>query len=247
VRQVLPEPASDVTADVYAEDARPAPAGRPWVLLDMVSSVDGAIAVEGRSRGLSSPADQAVFAGLRAIADVVLVGAGTVRAERYGPPRASDEVLAARRGRGQTPRPTIAIVSGRLDLDPDMRVFSDADARPVVITSRAADAARRHALDSVADVVVAGEAAVDLTDALSQLASQRGTALVTCEGGPTLNGALLAADLVDELCLTLSAVIAGGASVRAVVGSPEVVRRMRLARVVVDESALFLRYVRVPD
>ena len=118
MRQLLPEPVEDVDPDeLYPDDARPAGVDRPWVLLNMVTSVDGATAVEGRSAGLGGAADQTVFHVLRSVPDVILVGAATVRAERYGPPRTSQAHQAARQARGQAPFPRLAIVSGRLDLD----------------------------------------------------------------------------------------------------------------------------------
>jgi riboflavin-specific deaminase-like protein len=245
VRQILPEPASDVDATVYADDERPTPGDRPWLLVNMVSSTDGAISVGGRSGGLTTPGDQAVFHGLRAIADAILVGAGTVRAERYGPARPNDDVIRDRRERGQGDRPPIVIVSGRLDLDPDMRVFAESgSARPIVITAATANEERLRALQPVADVIATGDQHVDLVDGMAQL-RQCGHAVVLCEGGPTLNGSLLAADLVDELCLTLSPLVAGGMAPRAVHGAPEVLQRMRLARAIVDDDALYLRYVRM--
>ncbi len=134
--QVVPRFEADVdAAGLYAADHRPPGPDRPWVAVNMVASVDGAVTVEGRSGGLSSPGDKAIFFALRSVADVILVGAGTVRAENYGPPRISPEDQAARQARGQAPVPTIAVVSGRLDLDPGHRLFVDSPTRPVILTT----------------------------------------------------------------------------------------------------------------
>ena len=111
--------------EVY-DEVREAPEGRPWVIVDMMSSVDGATAVAGRSGGLGGPGDKAVFRALRAVPDVILVGAATARVERYGPVRLDDEVRARRVARGQSSLPRLALVSGRLDLDPDAAMFTDA-------------------------------------------------------------------------------------------------------------------------
>jgi len=221
VRQVFPVPRDDVDpVTAYAGDERP---GR-WLLVNMISSIDGATAIGGRSGGLGGAADKEVFRAIRSIADVILVGAGTVRAENYGPP-----TVPAR----------LAIVSASLNFDPKSRLFADGY-RPTVITHAATDADRRDELQAIADVVVAGEARVDLRAALSQF---DGTVL--CEGGPSLNGELLADDLVDELCLTVAPVLIGGTSSRIAQGAEALTpRRMRLARLLQDDGCLFFRFVR---
>jgi riboflavin-specific deaminase-like protein len=203
-----PAPVDDVGA-LVAGAPRPTPADRPWLLVNMIASLDGAITVDERSAGLGRPADRAVFSALRAVADVVLAGAGTVRVEGYGPPRPSAATRAARRARGQADAPRLAIVSRSLELDPAAALFAEAEAPPYVLTCEAAPTAGRQALESVAEVVVAGGEAVDLAAALAEL-HRRGASTVCCEGGPTLNGHLLAADLVDEWDLTVSPLLVGG-------------------------------------
>jgi riboflavin biosynthesis pyrimidine reductase len=228
VRQLLPRLLDEVDpAALYAADLRPAPADRPWVLVNMIASVDGGTAVDGRSGSLGGPGDKAVFAAIRAVADVVLVGAGTVRAEGYGPTR-----TGAR----------IAVVTASGDLSPDLRLFAE---RQLVVTCERCPAARREALAAVADVIVAGDERVDVRAALAAL-GERGASVVLCEGGPSLNGQLVADDLVDEWCLTLSPLLVGGASPRAALGPPLAgdPTRLRLDRLVTDGELCFARYVR---
>jgi riboflavin-specific deaminase-like protein len=245
VHRLWPDPAvvDDVDALVAAEH-RPAPAGRPWLLVNMVASLDGAITVDGRSGPLGGPADRALFLALRAAADVVLAGAGTVRAEGYGPARPAEAQRAARRARGQSERPAVAVVTRSLDLDLGRPLFVDADPRTIVVTCEAAPAERRRAVEAVAEVVVAGDEAVDLPAAVAELAA-RGAALVTCEGGPRLNGDLLAADLVDEWALTIAPLLVGGLSDRGSVG-PELpdARAYRLDRLLEGDGLLLGRWIR---
>src|SRR5690606_8993630 len=120
----------------------------------------------------------------------------------YGPPRPSDAVRAARRTRGQADAPRLAVVSRSLVLDPDAPLFRDAEAPPYVLTCEAAPTERRRRLEGVAEVVVVGDASVDLAAALAVL-REAGTEVVCCEGGPRLNGDLVTADLVDEWDLTI--------------------------------------------
>jgi riboflavin-specific deaminase-like protein len=210
----------------------------------MVASADGATAVAGRSAGLGGPADRAVFQALRSVADVILVGAGTVRAEDYGPPRTAQPDQRRRTERGQAPHPRIAVVSGRLELDPHARLFSDPTQRPIVITTAGADPERRTRLSAVADIVDAGDHTFDPEAALAAL-GKMGAAVVVCEGGPTLNGELISSGLVDELCLTVSPLLVAGSSARCAhsVQSPTP-QRLELSRVLEDDGTLFLRYLR---
>jgi riboflavin-specific deaminase-like protein len=245
MRRLWPDPAEvDDLAALVAAEARPAPADRPWLLVNMVSSLDGAIAVDGRSGGLAGPADKEMFTALRAVADVVLAGAGTVRAESYGPPRPTEATRAARRARGQAEVPRIATVSRSLYLDVATPLFTEAADPPIVITCAAADADRRKELEDVAELIVVGDEHVDLTQAMAELRG-RDLATVTCEGGPSLNGDLLAADLVDEWALTLSPLLIGGESKRASRGelAPDP-RRMRMDRILEDDDFLLTRWVR---
>ena len=193
--------------------------------LNMIGSVDGATAVDGRSGGLGGPADRRVFAALRSLADVVLVAAGTVRAESYGPAKVP-----------------IAVVSGSLRLDWDTPFFADAVHRPLVVTSAQAPSGARHEAEAVADVLVAGEAEVDLARAVDQL-GERGFAHVLAEGGPSFNGALAAAGLLDELCLTFAPLIVSGDARRIVAGPPlQPPPELTLRSLCEEDGYLFLRY-----
>jgi len=213
---------------------------RPYVAVNMVVSVDGAIAVDGRTAQLGGPADHRLFHHLRSLADVILVGAQTVRAERYGPPKLGADERAARRARGQEALPRLAIVSRSLDLDPEARVFGGGH-RPLLIAPEDADGQRLDRLRAVADVVTVGEGTVDIATALDGL----GAGLVLCEGGPTLNGELARADRLDELCLTVAGSFVGGA-VRGVLGGGplEAPLPLTLVSVRAREGDLFLRYRR---
>jgi len=224
VRQLLPtfvDPVDPMA--VYADP--PVAAGRPGVRFNMIASVDGATAVDGVAGGLGGEADRALFALLRRLADVVLVAAGTVRAEGYGP----------------SPVP-IAVVTRSCRLDWDSRFFTAQVARPVVVTVATAPAEARARAAEVADVVVAGERDVDLARALDVLGA-RGWRAVLCEGGPTLNGQLAAAGLLDELCLTLSPRLVGGDAKRLLAGpllpGPPT---LTLASACEEDGFLFLRF-----
>jgi riboflavin biosynthesis pyrimidine reductase len=210
----------------------------------MIASLDGAITVEGRSGPLGRPADRALFLALRHAADVVLAGAGTIRAEGYGPARPSAEQRAARLARGQTERPAIAVVTRSLRLDLDAPLFTEADPRTIVVTCDAAPADRRRAATERAEVVVAGHDDVDLAAALAAL-DGLGASLVACEGGPRLNGDLVAADLVDEWDLTLAPWLVGDRSERSSLGPrPAAPRGFELARLLEGDGLLLGRWVR---
>jgi riboflavin biosynthesis pyrimidine reductase len=242
MRQLIPALVDPVDPlDVYGR--MPDTGGRPWVRLNMIASADGGTAVSGVSRGLGGPADRQLFLALRSLADVILVGAGTARSERYGPTRVTGEQQAARLARGQTPVPPIAVVTRSCRLDWDTPLFAHATARPIVVTvSGAADADRARAA-RVADVVLAGERDVDPGSALDAL-RERGVRSVLAEGGPNLNSQLAAAGRLDELCLTVSPRLVGGAANRilagpSLTGPPE----LRLASVCEQDGFVFLRYL----
>jgi riboflavin biosynthesis pyrimidine reductase len=242
VRRLLPAPAVEVDVEEAYRAAREPPDDRPWVLVNMIASADGGTTVAGRSGGLGSPGDKEVFRTLRAVADVVLAGAATVRAERYGPPSASAATQDRRRSYGATPVARIAVLSGSLDLDLESPLFASPPSRPYVLTHARSDPARRAELATVADVVLAGEGAVDLADGLRRLRAD-GVRVVLSEGGPTVNGQLFAADLVDEVCLTVAPMLLAGDSRRVAIG-PAVPagRPLSLTHVLTEDHYLFLRY-----
>ena len=213
----------------------------PTVRFNFVSSLDGSGTHDGLSGGLSGAADKRHFELLRRVCDVVLVGAGTVRAEGYGPMLVSDASARWRAQHGMPEHPVFAIVSGSLDLDPRSRIFSEAPVKPIVVTS--ARAAGLAAIAAVADVVVAGEEHVDIAEALRGIRSH-GHSQVLCEGGPTLFGSFVAADQVDELCLTLEPSLEAGDGPRIAHGPASESRGMRLGHVLRSGDTLLLRYTR---
>lgn len=217
----------------------------PWLRVNFVATLDGAASAGGLSGSLGGPDDLRVFDLLRRVASVVLVAAGTVRDEDYGPMVLHDADVAWRRAHGMPDHPVFAIVSGSASLDPASRVFTDAPVRPLVLTSAAGAASERgRALAGVADVVACGDETVDAGAVLRALVD-RGLHRVHCEGGPSFLGTLVAADLVDELTLTTDPTLEGGAAPRIARGSSPELRRMRPAHVLLgDGGVLLTRWVR---
>jgi riboflavin biosynthesis pyrimidine reductase len=218
--------------------------GQRLVRMMFVASLDGACEAGGTSAALSGAMDAELIGTLRGIADAVLVGAGTLRQENYRAvrPRAARREWRVATGRAEYPR--LVVVSARLDLDPAHQAFANAPVRPVVITSRAADPGRRDALAPAADVLAHGDERVDLVSALAELREGYGLHHILCEGGPNLFGALHAAGLVDEVCLTVSPVLAGAGAGRIISGPPGALTRMTLHHVLVTDNYLLLRYTR---
>jgi riboflavin biosynthesis pyrimidine reductase len=166
VRQLYPEVIGEVdSAAVYGRLAQ-LPSGRPAVRTNMISSLDGANSKDGLSGALGGPADRALLGTLRSLADLILVGAATARAEHYGPARVSDQARADRRALGLTEVPAIAVITRSCRLDWASRFFAEAEARPVVVTVAAADQSDRDRAAEVADVIVAGDHDVELDRAL---------------------------------------------------------------------------------
>ncbi|WP_103382186.1 pyrimidine reductase family protein [Pseudonocardia dioxanivorans] len=231
-----PDLGDDLDAALLRHYAYPDGLSAPRVRVNFVASLDGAVSVDGLSGGLGSAADKAVFGVLRRLADVVLVGAGTVRAEGY---------RGARRPTvGRALPPPIAVVTGSAGLDPGARLFTDTAVAPIVLTTAGAPGERRDALRAAgADVVELPDLAPPTL--LAEL-GRRGLHRVLCEGGPALHGALAAADAVDELCLTLSPTLVGGDAGRIATG-PSTMRPMYLAGALLDPGALLLHYVRPDD
>jgi riboflavin biosynthesis pyrimidine reductase len=243
VRQIYPEPvAEEDTEDLLGRLYAYPDAPRPWVRANMVASVDGAVSLDGRSGGLGGPADKKLFAVLRSLADVVLVGSGTARAEKYKPARPDRMTRDLRAGR--PPTPPIAVVSMSLDLDPESPLMTEApdDARTIVLTAKAAPAGRRKALARHATVIDAGTDQVSVDLAIAALADL-GYQKVLTEGGPSLLGSLAGAGLLDELCLTLSPLLAGGTAGRILAGPPQN-QRLTPAHVLTEDGFFFCRYLR---
>jgi riboflavin biosynthesis pyrimidine reductase len=237
VRALLPTPADDVDLSVaYA----PPHTGR-FVRCNMISSVDGAIAVRGRSGMLGGPADRGVFEVLRSLADVILVGASTVRTEGYGPARLSPALRDARQQRGQPPAPPIAVVTRSAQLDWSSPFFTAAEARPIVLTTADADKGALSRAYEVADVVQAGDDHVDLPAAVAML-DQRGYPCVLTEGGPGINAQLVHDGLLDELCLTLAPRLVAGTGPRVLAGEElPVPLDLDVVHLLEEDGYLFLR------
>ncbi|WP_328349820.1 pyrimidine reductase family protein [Mycobacterium sp. NBC_00419] len=212
------------------------------VRVNMITSLDGAAFFGGVAGPLSDATDQNLLLTLRGYADVVLVGAGTVRAEGYGPVRLSAAQSAERARRwGVTSAPAIAVVThtGRLPAS----LFAESGQRPILITTAALLTARPE-LTELTDVIVAGDTAVDLPAAIATLRT-RGLNRILCEGGPTLLDELVAGDLVDEMCLTVSPTLAASA-VTSRSGAPALAApfRLRLQHAITIDDYVYLRYAR---
>ncbi len=241
MRMLFPQCADVVDpAAVYAD--LPTANGRPAVRLNMIVSVDGGTSWNGVSGGLGGPADKTLFAVLRSLADAVLVASGTMRAEHYGPATLPDEMQRARQARGQRPVPPIAVVSRTCNFDWTAPFFTGATERAIVVTVSSADASAREQAAAVADVIIAGERDVDLVRAVTELGT-RGALTVLAEGGPTLNGELARAGLLDEVCVTLAPLLASGDAKRIISGSAlDGLERLRPRSVCEQDGYLFLRY-----
>jgi riboflavin biosynthesis pyrimidine reductase len=213
---------------------------RPNLRVNFIASADGAVSVDGLSGGLQGPGDKEVFDTLRMVCDALVVAAGTVRAEGYDALRLTAPARAWRVANGLPEFPLMVIVSGSLDLDPAQLVFSDAPVRPIVLTHRAAPASP---IAEVAEVIALGDDRVDLAAGVALLHA-RGAGQLLCEGGPGLFGSMIAADLVDELCLTVAPMLVGGPAGRIAHGPPAPPRRMSLRHALTREDMLFLRYAR---
>lgn len=244
IDRLWPDPAADLGDEDLVAGLTGTPGSHGGLRVNFVESIDGAATVDGRSGGMSGPADKRRFELLRRVADAVIVGAGTVRIEGYGPLRVSDASVAWRTAHGMSAHPVFVIVSRSLALDPASRIFTEARVRPVIVTTAAPGfAAERARFDAVSDVIAVGDEQVDLHAAVEALRA-RGLARLLCEGGPSLFGSLLAADLVDELCLTVAPQLNSGDAMRIAQGAGATPRDMQLVEVLSSGSELLLRYRR---
>ena len=211
----------------------------------MVAGLDGTAAVGGRVGSLSTAPDQALFRRMRQIADIVLVGAETVRREGYGSVGLDDDAQEQRRRLGQSATPPIALVSRSLAFDWTAKVFADApdDARTHLITCEAADPGQRAEAEQYAEVIVAGDDRVEPAAAMQALAD-RGRRVVLCEGGPTWLGELVAADRLDELCLSVAPLMGGDPLPVSVTPPGAGLAQFELKGAMAEDDTLFLRYER---
>ncbi|MGW3605329.1 pyrimidine reductase family protein [Micromonospora sp. NPDC005161] len=241
IRRLWPEPSAPPLDDaglttLYGR------ADQPRLRVNFVASLDGAVTVDGYSAGLSGEPDKRVFGLLRMLCDALVVAAGTLRHEGYRAVRLDERRRAWRREHGLAEYPTLVVVSGSLDLDPAQAAFADGPVRPVVLTHAGAEPP--PGLTDVADVLRCGTDRVDLAAGLDEL-HKRGLTQLLCEGGPQLFGALTAADLVDELCLTVAPLLAGPGPGRIIAGDAAPPRQLPLRHVLAaDDGVLMLRHAR---
>ncbi|MBM0277941.1 pyrimidine reductase family protein [Micromonospora tarensis] len=241
IRRLFPQPSTQPLDDA-ALTALYGRADGPRLRVNFVTSLDGAVTVDGYSAGLSGEPDKRVFGLLRMLCDALVVAAGTLRHEGYRAVRLDERRRAWRRDHGLAEYPTLVVVSGSLDLDPTQAAFADAPTRPIVLTH--ADAAPPPGLTDVADLVRCDIERIDLAAGLAEL-HRRGLTQLLCEGGPQLFGALTAADLVDELCLTVAPLLAGPGPGRITAGTPVPPRHLPLRHVLAaEDGVLLLRHAR---
>ncbi len=215
-----------------------APPGRPYLGINMVASLDGKATLDWRTKGLSTDADRQLFHHLRTQADAVMVGAGTAREERYGRMTKNDELRQKRMNEGMVADALAVVVSGRLDLPPDLPLLNEPEQRVVIAT------ASDEGIPGVTGDIEYARTGDDLPRLLAYLHDEHGVRSVLCEGGPTLNSHLFAAGLVDELFLTLNPKVVGGASALTIVAGRELVEpaESRLVTVAEHEGELYTRW-----
>ena len=232
-RDITPE---ELTAGLRLAEL--APPGRPYLGLNMVASLDGKATIDWRTKGLSTELDRRLFHSLRTQADAVMVGAGTLRLERYGRMTKSQELRERRLAEGLAPEPLAVIVSARLDLPADLPLLHEPEQRVVIATSSDAT------LPGLGDQVEYVRGGDDLQRLVALLGEDHGVRSILCEGGPTLNSHLFAAELVDELFLTLNPKVAGGAAALTIVAGRDLVEPAELELVSVAEGGgdLFTRW-----
>ena len=232
----------------YAAVHRSRPDGGCWVMAHMVGGLDGSAAIGGRVGALSTAPDAELFRLMRALADVVLVGAETVRRERYGLVKLPPQLAVARQAAGRPGAPPLAVVTRSLDLDWSAPLFAGAppERRTLVITCQAADPGRLERARAAAEVIIAGQDRVDPAQAMARLAGL-GYRVVLCEGGPAWLGELVAAGLLDELCLTIAPLMGGDPLPVSVAPPGAPLARFALRQVLQAGDTLFLRYERGRD
>jgi riboflavin-specific deaminase-like protein len=240
VRRLLPDPGPvtvEEQLDLYSPWEDPHE-DRPRVAMNFVATVDGRATIEGRSGPIGSPTDTAMLMWLRTRCDAVMIGAGTMRAERYGRPVPNAMKRQRREQLGLAPDPLMVLVSGRLDLPWDAPLFSEGEGEVLVFTTSEAKPPRT----TTPVQVIRHERVVDLREALRHLRAERGVRALLSEGGPRLHGQMQAAGLVDDLFLTISPKLSGGEAPRIVEGELPGVRTLELAWLLEEDGELFARY-----
>jgi riboflavin biosynthesis pyrimidine reductase len=242
MRQIWPDHDGAVD-DHKLEQLYAYPDARKWLVVNYVASADGAVEVNGRARRLSNPPDQQVLQLGSDLADVLLVGATTAMVENFRGVHPGETTRRRRQRYGlREVAPTAVVTTGR-SLSADAPVVTDARTPTLVITCAAAPVTKQKAWeDAGAELLITGEDSVDLTAAIREL-TDRGLTRIDCEGGPHLFGALLAADLADELRLTISPLLISGTAARIATGSALDPIDMELASVLTEDGAMLLRYL----
>ena len=249
MKQIFPYESEVDPIEVYNNDIRETFESRPWILLNMVNSVEGFISFEGKAAGLSGPADKNIYQIIRGLADIILVGAGTIRTENYKAPRTPEGTLAEfRESRNQEKRPRIAVISGELNLDPEMGLFAEnhPEDKPPLIYSKNASLEKNGSLfSSSAEVIGFQEDELNILKIVENLSKQKAK-IVVCEGGPSLNAHLLAADVIDEFCLSISPRAVGGEISAPLLEQPvDSPTALSLDRIILEDEFLFCRYLTV--
>lgn len=242
MRRLLPDPGpTSLAEEIAAVDlVAGATAERPYVATNFVLTLDGRATIEGRAGPIGSEVDTELLVGLRTRADAVMIGAGTMRAERYGRAVSDPAKREARQRAGLRPDPLMVLVSGRLDLPWDAPLFTAGAGEVVVLTGSAGDAPPTETPVELWRY----EGKVDLAAALGRLRRERRVRGLLCEGGPLLHAELIAAGLLDELFVTHSPKLAGGQGPMLVTGLPEAERDLELVSLLLAEETgeLFARY-----
>jgi riboflavin-specific deaminase-like protein len=240
VRRLLPDEAETTVAEQLAElDLQElAHPDRPYLILNFATTLDGRAAIDGRSGPIGSPVDAEMLQRLRARVDAVMIGAGTMRAERYGRIVSDPDLRAYRKGTGLAEDPLAVIISNRLELPWDARLFTNGGGSVVIFTASKEDPPET----ATPVTVVHHPDGVELDLALGWLAEEGGIRSVLCEGGPTLHGRLREGGLADELFLTIAPKIAGGEAPRILEGALADVDEVDLAWLLESGSELFARY-----
>jgi riboflavin biosynthesis pyrimidine reductase len=218
-----------------------------WVRANFITSVDGGATADGSSGGMGGPGDRNIFNLLRELADVIVVGAGTVRIENYSGAHLGVAQRQRRQGRGQGEVPQLAIVTNSGHLDRDMPVFTRTEVPPLVLTCAAAAEKARRLLGDLCEVVdcSGGDAGEVDEAALLEALAARGMRRILTEGGPTLLGAFVQRGMLDELCLTVAPYLVGGLARRIATGPDQLLTHMRRAHILTDDAGyLYTRYVK---
>jgi len=221
--------------------------GRCWVRANMIASLDGGATDDGKAGGLAGPGDRALFVRMRQEADVIVVGAATVRIENYSGAQMSAAQRQDRHRRGQTEVPPIAVVTHAADFEHDAKLFTRAEVPPLILTTRETVADARNRFGAVAEVIDASGPHADRVDpsAVLDVLDRRGLRRVLTEGGPSLLSLFIELDLLDELCVTIAPILVGGLARRIVSGAGEAHTKMRRSHVLTDhEGYLYMRYVK---